>query len=180
MQKYQIDFDNKIVLCFYEGNAEKEILEMLLENKKLKFTEDDLYDKEFKERVSVKTVEKKYLSLSFDKPVIILRVIDSKKEKFNLSTLYKNRFNEIYVCRTAPEIEYLLIMYHHDEEKFNKEKSHSHIRACQFCKKYYGYSKTATEEYFKKHLSIKELLDVLKRYDNNHSDEYTIYSLVKD
>jgi len=54
MQKVPIDFRNKLILCFYEGNAEKEILDMLLENDKLTFTRNDLIEKDFHKRISVK------------------------------------------------------------------------------------------------------------------------------
>jgi hypothetical protein len=40
MQPIKVEnIKNKLILCFYEGNAEKEILDMLIENDKLIFNQ---------------------------------------------------------------------------------------------------------------------------------------------
>ena len=79
MRRDEIDLSNKIVYCIYEGNAELEILEILLENNKLKFTKDDLLDNKFHKRTSGKKLSER-LKYKFDKPVIIVRILDSKSD----------------------------------------------------------------------------------------------------
>jgi len=179
MPKIPINLDNKLILCFYEGNAEKEILDMLMDNDKLIFTKKELIDEDFQKRISVKKVVQKYLKFDYDKDVAIVRVIDSKTEQFKLKKPYNLMYKEIYNCRTYPEIEYLLILYHHDEVKFKKENKKEGLKACEFCKKYYEYSKAQDKKYFQNNFNIKDLLSTLEKYDMTQPDEHTIYSLVK-
>ena len=88
-------------------------------------------------------------------------------------------YKEIYNCRTCPEIEYLLILYHNDEEKFKKACRKEGLKACEFCSKYYEYSKAQDKKYFQNNFTINDLLLVLEKYDLTHPKEHTIYSLVK-
>jgi hypothetical protein len=179
MSKTKIDLSNKLILCFYEGNAEKEILDMLIDNDKLIFKKQDLMFNDFQKRISVKKVGPKYFKYDFEKDVVIIRVIDSKKEEFILKRPYSSMCKEIYTCRTCPEIEFLLIIYHHDEIKFQQEKLQEHLKAGQFCKKHYKYSKTKDIKYFTNNLTVEELITLLKKYDSNHPNEYTICSLLE-
>jgi len=117
--------------------------------------------------------------VAYKKDVIIVRVIDSKTEQFKLKKPYNLMYKEIYNCRTCPEIEYLLILYHHDEEKFKKEYKKEGLKACEFCSKYYEYSKKQDKKYFYNNFSIEDLISILEKYDKIHPNENTIYSLVK-
>jgi hypothetical protein len=85
-------------------------------------------------------------------------------------------YKEVYNCYTCPEIEYLLILHYCDVRRFKKEKS----KPCEFCKKYYGYSKSREKKYFTNSFSAEELVLMLKQYDSQcEKDELSLYSLVK-
>lgn len=71
-------------------------------------------------------------------------------------------------------------MYHDDEVKFQSQKSKEGLKACEFCKKYYNYPKAKDEKYFSNHLTVEELIALLKKYADKHKSEYTIYSLIKE
>ncbi len=43
MQRNKLDLSGKIIYCIYEGNAEREILDFLLDSERLIFTRDDLF-----------------------------------------------------------------------------------------------------------------------------------------
>ncbi len=109
MRRDEIDLSNKIVYCISEGNAELEILDILLDNKALIFSKDDLLDNKFHKRVSGKMLSEK-LKYKFDKPIVIVRIFDSKSENLKLIKPYCEMYTDIINCYTCPEIEYLLIL----------------------------------------------------------------------
>ena len=82
---------SKYIACIYEGNAEKEILELLLENGKLKFSRDNLLEGELIGVRSAKEFEQRYLRKGFTEQILIIRVLDSRGEKFKLSKAYQNK-----------------------------------------------------------------------------------------
>lgn len=88
---------DKYILCLCEGNAEKEIIEKLLDHELLIFNNRNLIDRRVFKRMRVRAVEERFLGYAYEKEVVILRVIDSNKEKFNLSKPYKGRFDIINI-----------------------------------------------------------------------------------
>lgn len=126
------EFDG-YVMCICEGSAEKAIIELLLENDKLIFTEEQLlYGKIIMERNGEK-IQKKYLNKSFDKKIDIVRILDSKKEPFKLKFKeeYQGKIN-IFDVITTPEIEMLII---HQEGKYNDfSKGKSKVKPSEYCK----------------------------------------------
>ena len=135
----------------------KENLDMLLDCDKLIFTRDDLLLNDFHRRTSGKKLSDK-LNLDFDKPLAIIRVLDSRSEKLMLKKPYNEVYTEIYNCYTCPEIEYLLILHNCDERPFEKGK----LKPCEFCKKHYGYTKSRDKKYFTNNFSIEEIISMLK------------------
>lgn len=94
-----------IISC--EGTAEQVAVEILLEAGALVFPESDV--------VAVTRLRKspdiqdKFLNYDYDWPVCVVRVLDSRKERFKLGNLYADRFPVVsYV--THPEIEVLAII----------------------------------------------------------------------
>jgi len=176
MRRDGIDLSNKIVYCIYEGNAELEILDILLDNKALIFSKDDLLDNKFHKRVSGKMLSEK-LKYKFDKPIVIVRILDSKSENLKLIKPYCEMYTDIINCYTCPEIEYLLILYHDDLKKYNKEG----LKPSEFCKKYYDYSKNKDKAYFKSNYTVDEIILMLRKYHyQKKKHNLSIYSLVKD
>lgn len=71
----------KYVACIYEGSAEKAIIELLLENDKLRFNWDDLLEGELIQCRSAKNFEEQYLRKEFTEKITVIRILDSRKEK---------------------------------------------------------------------------------------------------
>lgn len=117
----RLDLTQKYILCLCEGTAELELMNLLLEENKLCFTKEDLIGRKLHSRQSVKKIEEDYLSFSFERPLMILRIIDSRNEQFNLSKAYRGRFEIVTIC-TRPEIEILLIIVNGDYEDYAKFK----------------------------------------------------------
>ena len=159
MQKSRIDFSEKYVLCLTEGTAEREIMEMLLDDDMLLFKREDLVGKKIQRRMSVSAVEEKFLSLSYSKPVVIIRVIDSRKESFKLKKQFQGRF-EIITISTHPEIELLLILHKGDYPDYCKTKSVE--KPSSYCKRKYGYRKN--QDVFSSYFSVEELIQAMRMY----------------
>lgn len=76
-----------------------------------------------------KTFENRYLRKGFKEMNSVIRVLDSRREKFKLSKAYENKVEVINVI-TAPEIEMLIIF---NEDKCNEFKK-SGKKPSIFCK----------------------------------------------
>lgn len=176
MQQKKLNLDNYIIFCIYEGNAEKEILNCLLDNDLLLFTRKNLLEKKLHRRASVKALCK-HLNYTFDKPVKIIRVIDSKNEKLVLPKPYKEMYgNSVINCITNPEIEILLIIAKNDYEKFKKQE----LKPSSFCKKEYNYNKKADTNFFTNNLTAEEIVSAIKKHNQmkqNKSQKSICYLL---
>ncbi len=64
---------DKYVLCLCEGNAEPDIMDMLLENEMLIISKNDLIERKFHKRESVRAIEEKHLGLHYEKAVVIFK-----------------------------------------------------------------------------------------------------------
>lgn len=114
----RVDIPNtSLIACICEGGAETVIMDILLDNDLLIFNREQLIDESVLPRTSVKEFEKRYLRLAYDQRILILRVIDSRGEEFNLSKAYRCQVDVINVI-TAPEIKMLIIASKDKYEEF--------------------------------------------------------------
>ncbi|RYC98034.1 hypothetical protein [Facklamia hominis] len=146
--------DYVAVIC--EGLSEKVIISILLEENLLKFTSDQLLNNELILNVrNAKNLQNNYLNFSFDHPVHVFSIHDSKTDLWlnNLKPVYRDKLVQAYHCVTAPEIEMLMI---HALDKYD------------------AYSKST----FKKpSLYIKQLLREKPKTKKFIRDFYSKYSL---
>jgi hypothetical protein len=165
------------VLCLCEGGAETAIIDMLLDHDKLIFTREELILNKIHKRECVERIQEKYLGLSYEKPVVIIRIIDSIKEQFKLTKAYKDRY-KVYSAATNPEIEILLILDKGELDEYTKRKSISKPSA--YCKEMLGFrnvkSKTFMKEYFS---DVERLIQSIKMHKRSFGkDHMTIYDLL--
>ena len=104
------------IACICEGNAESAIIDLLLDNNLLSFSRENMLENEVIRCRSGKQFEERYLRKQFDREITIIRILDSRKEKFKLSKAYEKKVKVINVV-TAPEIEMLII---HSEKKYQE------------------------------------------------------------
>lgn len=97
---------SKYVACICEGGAEKTIIELLLDSNSLIFSYDDLLEGEILRCRKARDFETQYLRKYFNEKVTVLRILDSRRERFALSKAYAHKVGVINVV-TAPEIEIL-------------------------------------------------------------------------
>ena len=169
---------SKYVACICEGGAEKTIIELLLDSNSLIFSYDDLLEGEILRCRKSRDFETQYLRKYFNEKVTVLRILDSRRERFAWSKAYAHKVDVINVV-TAPEIEMLVIL---SENKY-KEFKGSNLKPSEYCKSFLGYSNVKRpvfiEAYFK---DLDKLITAIKRYKKvskiNHG-EYALADLLK-
>lgn len=171
--------NDEIIACICEGSAEQAILEILLEDNKLEFCKEQLLERKILRCRSAKSFENQYLSKGFSKKVKIYRILDSRKEKFKLSTLYAKKVEVINVV-TAPEIEMLVIC---KEGKFDDYKKGNIKKPSEYCKVKLGLGKVKNYQFVKNYFSNSdELCGAIKDYkqkSNIPKGEITLFDLLR-
>ncbi len=174
-----------LIMC--EGPNEKEIINILLENNCLYFTEDDLigltpyHARQIKSSAQVRTELNMYPG-----EVRILRIGDKQRDVLKIPAEYKDKIISIEKYCTKPELEMLLIIAENLTHDYEKVKSH--IMPKEFAKanvksgkKKYDNSTSFYTDYFGKNpkllvMCIKEY----RRYNGSHSkDEHYLVELLK-
>lgn len=168
---------SKYVACICEGAAEQAVVEILLENGKLIFSENDMLEGGVIRCREAKKFEERYLRKGFTEKITIIRILDSHRENFNLSKAYKDKVDIINVV-TAPEIE-MLIIYH--EGKYDQYKR-SGKKPSIFCKEDLGHgnvkSMAFVKEYFQDVDALISAIHEHKRVSSIQRGEYTLADLL--
>ena len=153
-----------LVACICEGGAERTIIEILLENNLLKFSKEQLLDGEIlgKRDRSAKNFEKNHLRKQFDEKITIIRILDSRREEFLLSKLYREKI-EVINYITAPEIEMLIILNENKNKEFQKVKAK--MKASEFCENILGFDEVKSPQFIKDYFRDTDILvNVLNKY----------------
>lgn len=180
-----LDFSDCKILCICEGNFEEDVINFLLEHNKLKFSVSDLVDEKVTRTRKAAKIQQEFLNRTYSQKIIILRIIDSKKEGFKLAPAYhhKVKINErtgkLYTnIITRPEIEILVVIDKGDFTKFQNQR----LKPSDFCKTEYKFDDVKevgfVEKYF---VNINNLIRVIKKYKSFHSNDsdYTLADLLK-
>lgn len=169
---------NDYIACICEGSAEQAIMELLLDSNKLIFSSERLLEEEIITVRGAKKFEKRYLRKSFSEKITVLRILDSRKENFNLSKEYKDKVDIINII-TAPEIEMLIIC---NEDKYSEFKK-SKMKPSNFCKIKLKFSNVKNYDFVKDYFSdINKLITSIneyKRVSNIPKKEDTLFDLLK-
>jgi len=150
MQRTGLNFDflqDEYVICICEGAAEETITNLLLDNDLLLFNRTNLVGKEITRKRKGSEIENLFLHRDYTKAVNIIRILDSKGEKFRLGKLYAERY-PVYNIYTRPEIEMLLILAEGHYQKY-LQKAKSSQKPSFYCK---------TELFVKEHIKSKDFL----------------------
>ena len=172
--------NTSLIACICEGGAETEIMNILLDNDMLIFNRQQLIDEEVIPRTNVEDFERKYLRREYDQNIIILRVIDSRSEKFNLSKAYSCQIEVINVI-TAPEIEILIIV---SKGKYDDYCRSGIKKPSQYCKSELKIKDFKSPTFVKGYFGdVNFLLETIKKYHRVHKQgnkEASLYDLIKN
>ena len=176
-----------LIMC--EGPNEKAVVDMLLDEGRLKFSEDDLVGLTvYHARQLTAPVIKTALSI-YTGDFEVYRIGDSMTDKLPVPADYKDRIKEVRKFCTKPELEMLLIIAEGKEAEFEKVKAGKHrMKPKDFCKanvvhnrKRYDNSTQFYRDYFGS--DIETLVKVIKKYKQSHGahkkDEEYLADLLK-
>ena len=174
-----------LIMC--EGPNELKLINILLANKKLKFTQDDLlglvpyHARQIQSSGAVKAA----LNLYPDE-VHVLRIGDTQKEKLTIPSSYKDKITLVEKYCTKPELEMLLIIAEGMVPEYEKVKSKlspksfakAHIRCGR---RKYDNSTEFYEDYFGSDCEkLIEAINAYQRHNGAHSkDEHYLTELLK-
>lgn len=168
----------KYKACICEGSAENAIMDILLDNDLLIFTREEMLEEEVLRCRDGKCFEEKYLRKGFMDKISVIRILDSRREKFKLSKAYEHKVDVINVI-TAPEIEMLIIF---NEDKY-KEFKKSGKKPSDFCKedlKMTGVKKYSfVKEYFSDPVVLLAAIKKYHEMSKIRKCEYTLLDLLK-
>lgn len=163
------------ILISCEGGAEDAIVRMLLDRRRTVFDREDVIDITRLRKAS--DIERQYLGFEYDRPVQLLRIVDSVRARFQLGALYHDKCSVYRVC-TRPEIEILNIL----NEDLYADYERSHMKPSEYCKQHLGMSDVKRPEFLKRYWSIDDLVGCIREYARIHRaepGEYTLADLLK-
>lgn len=168
---------DNIIACICEGRSEHAIMDILLENNLLKFDRHQLLDEKILGVRSAYKFEQQYLKKSFYKKITVYRILDSRRENFKVSKLYKDKVDVVNVI-TAPEIEMLII---HSEDKYNDCKK-TKKKPSEYCKQNLKFTDVKKYSFVKAYFSdVNKLISAIKTYRKKariQNNEVTLYDLL--
>lgn len=169
---------SQYVACICEGAAEEVIINILLDHDKLIFSREQLIEEKPIRCRDAKTFEERYLRKGYKGKISVVRILDSRKEKFKISRAYEHKIEIINII-TAPEIEMLVIFA---EGKYTGFKS-SRKKPSDFCKQDLGFpkikSKAFVEGYFRDADVLVSAIKEYKRISCIPKGEYSLADLLK-
>lgn len=170
---------SSLIACMCEGGAETAIMDILLDNNLLLFNRSQLIDERVIPRISVRNFEREYLRKEYDQKIIILRVIDSRVEKFCLNKPYRCQVEVIDII-TAPEIEMLIIV---SKKKYDDYCKSNIRKPSEYCKNVLGIKNVKKQEYVRSYFNDPLfLVDSIKEYHRVHKlkkSDMSLYDLLK-
>ena len=168
----------KYKACICEGAAENAIMDILLDNHLLIFSREEMLEEMVIRCRDGKKFEQKYLRKGFTEKISVIRILDSRREKFKISKAYELKIDVINVI-TAPEIEMLLIFA---EDKY-KEFKKSGKKPSDFCKEDLRMADVKSYDYVSGYFSNPAILvNAIKKYHEKSKiqrGEYTLLDLLK-
>lgn len=155
----------KYIACICEGGAERAIIDLLLDNHKLFFEREDLLEGEVLRCRNGKQFQERYLRKGFTGKITIYRILDSRRENFNIGKAYEPKVDVKNVI-TAPEIEMLIICNEDKYEEYQNEKRKNFdLKPSTYCKSILKYKNVKCYDFVLRYFSdIDVLIKALHEY----------------
>ncbi|MBQ7431876.1 MAG: hypothetical protein IJV50_00170 [Lachnospiraceae bacterium] len=171
---------SSLIACICEGGAETAIMDILLDHDLLLFNREQMIEERVLPRTSVREFERRYLRMAYDDKILILRVIDSRGEEFNLSKAYRCQVEVINVI-TAPESEILVIA---SQKKYEAYCRSGIKKPSDYCKNVMKIKNVKSPELIRNYFSDPDyLMESIKEYHRVHKqkkNEASLYDLIKN
>ena len=176
----------KYKACICEGAAENAIMDILLDEELLVFSREEMLEESVIRCRDGKKFEQKYLRKGFAEKISVIRILDSRREKFKIGKAYEHKIDVINVI-TAPEIEMLIIFAENQYKEFKK----SGKKPSDFCKENLRMSDVKSYDYVLNNSDFSSpnsfsnsgiLVEAIKEYHRTAKipkGEYTLLDLLK-
>ena len=174
-----------LVMC--EGANEKKIIDMLLENKKLIVSEDDLLGQITYHARQIKKSPMVMGQLRiYGGDVEIWRIGDKQTDKLDIPLEFKSKIKKVTKFCTLPELEILLILSEKKFKEYEKGKSQKHPK--DFAKDNIVYNKSKYkgdtkfyEAYYGNDINklIKAIQEYKQRNHAHKNDEHYLVEILK-
>lgn len=162
-----------IISC--EGTAEEVVVGKLLEADRFIFPQDNVVAVTRKRKAA--DIQNEFLGYAYDWPVCVLRVLDSRKERFQLGVLYRDRYR-VFSVYTHPEIELLCIIREGEWRHWRKSGKAPN----SFCKQELGMSKIKQKDFLESYWDAESIVDAANEYRRLSSigkDELCLADILK-
>ena len=173
----------RYIACICEGGAERAIIDLLLDSHKLIFEREDLLEEQILRCRNGKEFQERYLRKGFSEKITIYRILDSRRENFNISKAYMPKV-EVKNIITAPEIEMLIICKEGRYKDYQNEKrKNPNLKPSSYCKSALNYKNVKSYDFVLKYFfNMDELINTLHKYrkiSKIPKNEKCIFDLLK-
>lgn len=144
-----------VISC--EGAAEEIIVNKLASSDKFVFPADNIIDITRKRKAT--DIQNDYLGYDYDWPVCVVRVLDSRRERFQLGSLYCNRY-QVFNIYTHPEIEMLCVIRENAWQQWQKSRK----RPSDYCKQDLGLPKIKQRQFLELYWDAASITDAAREY----------------
>lgn len=146
-----------IIVC--EGRAEEVIVRKLMDADALVYPTANIVDVTRTRRAA--DIQDGFLNYDYDWPVCIARVLDSRKEKFRLGNLYRDRY-QVKSYITHPEIEVLVIL--REGQWTGWQKVRRQLKPSDYCKQRLGLREIKTDGFLKEYWDVDSIKRAASEY----------------
>ena len=177
IQQFRDDMMTSYVLFICEGGAEDTILRMLMEAGCLLCSNESIVG--ISRRRKAREIEHQYLTIDYERKLVLIRLVDSRRERFHLSPLFRDRY-PVYTVLTSPEIEKLVIINEGRLSDYNKVKSR--MSPSDFCKTTLGLGEIKRPGYLEEYWNPKDLKKAItecKEISNIRHGELCLADILK-
>lgn len=150
------------VLFVCEGTFEQYLVETLARANKLIVSRDQIVG--ITRTRSASQIQSQYLNFDYDWPVAIARILDSRREKFALGRLYRDRY-PVFSFFTHPEIEMLIIVR---EGRFSDYGQHfkSTMKPSEYCSQILKLGDVKSRDFLERYWTADALCRAIREYSS--------------
>lgn len=172
------------IICISEGSAEEVVIKKLFNGGKLIFKSEDSLIRDFSRTRKGTKFAKEHLHLDYgDEHINILRILDSKSERFNLGKVYEERVESgeirVFDILNRPEIEMLIVISEGYYDNFTNKGSGQ--KPSIYCKNELNMKEVKSEKFVSSYFyDVEKLVKSIQGYKRLHGerDEYCLFDLL--
>lgn len=179
-----MNLSENIVACICEGNTEKYLISLLLEQDALVFNENQLLDGILQGQYrNPDNFASQYLTMDYEGTKVVILIIQDGKSNYKIKQSYRRQVEEICLVVTSPEIEMLMVHSLGLYDSFQKVKSFK--KPSIFLAEHLGIksSKLKSKTYIYQFFSDYSLINAIKEHakkTKGDSKHYLLADLLKD